>query len=134
MKLLIKYATPGSHLQQHRKTQGKKGGGKHICSLRLFFCSMNSSSIGNDEKNKTLKALLHFMQKSKGEPRRYRKKWERKWFINWDRKFLSGLPKLLSKKSDRRCLKKEETTSNKIEERYRTSIIFFSFSILRVGW
>ncbi len=35
--LLIKYAAPGSHLQQHRKTQGKKGGGEHICSLHYFF-------------------------------------------------------------------------------------------------
>jgi hypothetical protein len=73
--LLIKYATPGSHLQQHRKTQGKKGGASIFVVYIIFFCSMNSSNIGNDEKNKTLKALLHFMQKSKGGPRRYRKKW-----------------------------------------------------------
>jgi hypothetical protein len=35
--LLIKYATPGSHLQQHRKTQGKKGGGKHIVVYIIFL-------------------------------------------------------------------------------------------------
>jgi hypothetical protein len=65
------------HTSNNTEKHREKMGGQHICSLHYFFCSMNSSSIGNDEKNKTLKALLHFMQMSKGGPQRYRKKWER---------------------------------------------------------